>query len=199
MTINQGKRKLGLTLAIGLFVISIFAVFFVLPAEFGWDPTGVGRAMGVDKISQNTTSNKYLEKGLKRKGVFVVSKSQPPVEPGVRDSWEFELGPFEGIELKYEINAGEAITFFWSSELPLDYDMHAHPFEGGEEYTESYSIAKADHLGGRYQAAFTGIHGWYWQNRNLQPVKVALETSGKMRSSKIFNKLGERERQLESN
>lgn len=50
------------------------------------------------------------------------------------------------------------MSFFWAANGPLDYDMHAHPFEGGTDLTESCSIESADFLGGLYVAPFTGIH-----------------------------------------
>jgi hypothetical protein len=49
---------------------------------------------------------------------------------------------------------------------------------------------------GRYVAAFTGIHGWYWQNRSFEPVKLTLDASGAMTGSRIFGSTGEQKRAL---
>ena len=87
-------------------------------------------------------------------------------------------------------------TFFWQATGPLDYDMHAHPFDGGTDLTESYAIEQADHLGGRYVAPFTGIHGWYWQNRSLERVTLTLDASGNITGSKLFGPFGEQDREL---
>lgn len=170
-------------------------LLFVLPAEYGIDPTGVGRMTGLAKMAE-PAANVYLEKGLKRTGVFTPSETAPAPLPGARDRWTFTLAPYEGIELKYTIAAGKPITFFWSATGPLSYDMHAHPFDGGEKLTESYSIAKADHLGGHYVAAFTGIHGWHWQNRGVAPVTLTLDASGAIEASKIFDSSGAQDRAL---
>lgn len=195
MSSNHSKRNVLIGIVSAFLVIAAIIVIFVLPAEFGIDPTGLGKATGVIAISQEPL-NPYLEKGLKRKGVFTVSEEPLASEPGASDRWEFELGPFESIEFKYVIDEGAAINFFWSATGPLDYDMHAHPFEGGTELTESYSIAKADHLGGRYIAPFTGVHGWYWQNRNIKKVRISVEASGRLNGSKIFDKAGVHDRPL---
>lgn len=188
------KRRLLIGGGIAAVAVAAIAVLFVLPAEFGIDPTGAGKKMGLTEIA--APANQYLVKGLKRKGVFARSDTAPTPEPGAKDHWEHELGPFEGIEFKYVVEEGKPITFFWSATGPLDYDMHAHPFAGGTAATESYAIEQADHLGGRYVAPFTGIHGWYWQNRTLNRVKLTLDASGAITGSKIFDMFGEHDRAL---
>jgi hypothetical protein len=192
---SSSKRKLLVGGGIAVVAAAAIAVVFVLPAEYGIDPTGAGKALGLTRIA--APPNKYLEKGLKRKGVFTRSDSAPTPEPGATDHWQFELGPFEAIEFKYVVEQGKPFTFFWRASGPLDFDMHAHPFEGGTALTESYAIEQADHLGGRYVAPFTGIHGWYWQNRTLNRVQLTLDASGAMTGSKIFDMFGEHDRALE--
>lgn len=191
---RRSRRGLILGAAGALIAAAAIVVVAVLPAEYGIDPTGLGKATGLLQIAK--PQNPYLAKGLKRTGVFTASATPLPVAAGARDHWEFELAPFEGIELKYVVAQGQSLTFFWSATGPLDYDMHAHPFKGGTDLTESYSIAKADRLGGRYVAPFTGIHGWYWQNRSTAPVRLTLDASGAMTGSKLFDAAGEHDRQL---
>lgn len=188
------KRAIVTGTIVAIAGAALLTVFAILPAEYGIDPTGFGKATRLTEIAN--PENKYLARGLKRTGVFTPSDTAPAPEPGVKDHWTFELGPFEGIELKYVLDEGKPMTFFWSATGPLDYDMHAHPFDGGTELTESYSIAKADRLGGRYVAAFTGIHGWYWQNRTFERVTLTLDASGQITGSKLFGPFGEQDREL---
>lgn len=191
---RPSRRAIWIGATAALLAGAAIVVMFVLPAEYGIDPTGVGKATGLIKIAE--PENIYLERGLKRKGVFTPSDTPPAPEPGAKDHWTFELAPYEGIELKYVIAQGKPVSFFWSATGPLNYDMHAHPFKGGTDLTESYSIEKRDHLGGRYVAAFTGIHGWYWQNRGTQTVRLTLDASGGITGSKIFDPAGEHDREL---
>lgn len=193
--VQPSKRSILIGSAVALVAGAAVVVMFVMPAEYGLDPTGVGAATGIIEISQPPKSNPYLRKGLQRKGVLTLSTTLPD-EPGARDHWEFELLPYEGIELKYDIAEGKAMTFHWQATGPLDYDMHAHPFVGGTDLTESYSIEAAKSMRGRYLAPFTGIHGWYWQNRSLEPVKLTLDASGGMTGSRIFDQVGEHPREL---
>jgi hypothetical protein len=191
---RPSKRAVLTGTVVAIVGAALLTVFAVLPAEYGIDPTGFGKATRLTEIANPV--NKYLAKGLKRTGVFTRSDTASAPEPGANDHWTFELGPFEGIELKYVLEQGKPMTFFWSATGPLDFDMHAHPFDGGTELTESYAIEQADHLGGRYVAPFTGIHGWYWQNRTLGRVKLTVDASGQMTGSKLFDQFGEHDRAL---
>lgn len=183
---------LGIAAAAALAAIG---VIFVLPAETGIDPTGLGEKTGLTQIA-NPQAGEFLARGLKRQGVFAPSTAMPAAEPGAADHWTHVLHPYEEIELKYVLEQGAPITFAWSADGPLNVDMHAHPFEGGEALTESYAVTKTDRQAGRYVAAFSGIHGWHWQNRTLTPVTLTLDASGKISGSKLLDGRTEADRPL---
>ncbi|MBB3859376.1 hypothetical protein GGQ88_000616 [Novosphingobium hassiacum] len=189
-TRSSTRRKLlwGTGIAI---VAGAVTVLFILPSELGIDPTGFGESSGLSKMA-NPGAERLLARGRARKGVFTPGEAAQ--EPGIQDHWEYELHPYEEIELKYEIEQGKPMAFRWSATGPLNYDMHAHPFAGGEAETESYDIAKADRQSGRYVAAFTGIHGWHWQNRGMTVVRITLDASGTIKSSRVIKGGIEQER-----
>jgi len=174
------------------------AVFVILPAETGWDPTGVGSALGLTEIAEPT--NLELERGMARmetQEVLTLSETPMPASEGVTDVWEYELLPFESVEFKYTMPEGQPMTFHWSGTGTLAYDMHAHPFEGGVEATESYGVDEAQEMHGVYTPAFTGIHGWFWENRSMDNVTLRLEASGAMTEATVFTSSGEFDRPLE--
>ena len=178
--------------------MAFVVVAFVLPAETGWDPTGIGTATGLTKIAE--PDNEELERGMARmetQDVLLLSDTPPQAEEGIADSWVYELQPYEAVEFKYTIPEGTRVAFRWEGSDTLNYDMHAHPFEGGVEMTESYGVDEARVMQGVYIAPFTGIHGWYWQNRSMEPVTLTLETSGGMTHSTIYGSSGPVERPLE--
>lgn len=178
--------------------VAFIAVAFVIPAETGYDPTGIGEATGLVKIAN--PDNEELERGMARmetQDVLLLSDTAPEPEEGISDLWEYELQPFESVEFKYTIPEGTRVAFRWEGSDTLNYDMHAHPFDGGEEVTESFGVDEAQVMQGIYIAPFTGIHGWYWQNRTLEPVTLRLETTGGMTHSTIFGAAGPFERPLE--
>lgn len=212
---TPSRRKLFIGSAVALGIAAVGLVVFVLPAEYGIDPTGAGAALGLTELAQGEDTNIYLERGQARQNVlFPLDASARPSEALLRetlaaknlpfpagaqirsDRFEFELLPYEGIELKYELAQGAPMIFSWRATAPVSFDMHAHPYEGGVELTESYSITEAPAQAAIYVAPFTGIHGWYWQNRTLDPVTLTLDTTGAITASKTFDQAGEHDRPL---
>lgn len=192
------KSKKPLLIGGALVGVAAIAVLFVLPAETGWDPTGVGKALGLVEIADPV--NEEFERGQARmatQDVLLLSDTPPAAEPGATDVWEVELAPYESIEFKYTIPEGARMAFRWEASAPVHYDMHSHPFDGGTEMTESFAIADAAVQQGIYIAPFTGIHGWYWQNRSTDNVTVRLEASGGMTTSALFSAAGEAERPIQ--
>ena len=182
---------------IGSAIVAIAAVglvVFVLPAEFGIDPTGAGKALGLTELSEPDMSEEQI-RGAKRTGVLTLSET-PLERTQWDDQWQVTLAPYEGIELKYTLDEGGAIDFEWEASDTVEYDLHAHPFEGGTELTESYAVDDGDRMQGHYVAAFTGLHGFYWQNRNLDDVTVTIRAAGPIRGSTVFQGGGQTEREL---
>ena len=189
------KRKLLIGGGVAVVAAAAIVVCAVLPAEFGIDPTGVGDALGLTKIAAPV--NEEFERGKKRTGVLTLSEKPLDPLPGASDRFEIVLPPYQSIEMKYVIAQGDAIVFDWRATTPVHVDMHAHPFEGGTALTESYTIEDAvSGQRGRYVAPFTGIHGWYWQNRSVADVTVTIDASGAMTGSKTFDSAGEHDRAL---
>lgn len=210
------RKKLVIGSAAAMVVAAVGLTVFVLPAEYGIDPTGAGEALGLTQLSQSgEDENIYLERGQARTNVLfpldgsaeineatisqTLAQSGATIPVGTQfqsDRFEFELLPYEGIELKYELAQGAPMAFSWRSTDTINFDMHSHPYEGGVDLTESYVITDAPTQTAVYVAPFTGIHGWYWQNRNLEPVTLTLDATGAFTASKIFDAAGEHDRPL---
>lgn len=188
------RKKLLIGSAAAVAVAAIALVVFVLPAEFGIDPTGAGKALGLTELSEPGISEEQI-RGAKRTGVLTLSET-PLEREQWDDQWQVTLAPYEGIELKYTLDEGGAIDFEWEAGDTVEYDLHAHPFEGGTELTESYAVDDGNRMQGRYVAAFTGLHGFYWQNRNLDDVTVTIRAAGPIRGSTVFQGGGQAEREL---
>lgn len=188
---SRPNRTLGRNLALGIGAAAFVGLVFVLPAEFGIDPTGAGSAMGITKLASAGKMTE-LQRGALREGT-VLSLSDAPIKS---DRWTVELPPFKSIEFKYTLEKGAAMLFTWEATGQLHYDMHSHPFEGGTELTESYSVGDLKRMQGNYVAPFTGIHGWYWQNQSADTVILTLDAIGGITESTIFDETGEHKRPL---
>ncbi|MDP1929907.1 MAG: hypothetical protein Q8L60_00440 [Gammaproteobacteria bacterium] len=168
----------GTSAALAVALVVLFTI--VLPAEFGIDPLGTGRALGLLELAD--ASQGPLEK------LPVAHK---------RDYVEFILEPFQSVEYKYHLQADSSMVYSWQATGELVYDMHADP-EGmeGEEFVESFDQG-ADSSGfGTYHAPFTGIHGWFWENRTFEVVVLRLHSSGFYENSIVFRDGGSYEQVL---
>jgi hypothetical protein len=180
-TAAVSRTKIIIGVIVALVIAAIALVFFILPAERGIDLTGSGEKSGLTNLAEAGEMTE-LERGALREGVLTTS-----TQPMHTDRWERELGPYEAVEFKYTIEEGQPMIFSWRTTAPVNYDMHSHPFEGGTELTESFGVGDAQAMQGLYVAPFTGIHGWYWQNRTLDNVTLTLEATGGFTHSTIFD------------
>jgi hypothetical protein len=210
------RRQVAIGSAVAIVVASVAMVFFVLPAEFGIDPTGFGARTGLIGLSgKGPAANIYLERGLRRTNVlFPLDAAVTPEEARLRvtlaargiavpagakfvsDHWEYELLPYSSIEMKYRLARGQPMIFAWRAPVPLHFDMHSVPDRGGDPATESFVIADAASQTAAYVAPFTGIHGWFWQNQTLNPVTVTIDATGAFTGAVVFDQAGEHPREL---
>lgn len=154
------KRVLLATVT-ALVVATAAFVTFILPAEFGIDPTGVGGALGLTGLSGSPPED------LHRTDADLV-----------QDAREFELAPFESVELKYDLAAGDGFVYAWRATGEVVFDIHAEP-EGAEpDVAESFAQGRGTSDAGTYVARFAGIHGWFWENRGAMTVTVSLRATG---------------------
>jgi hypothetical protein len=209
-------RQVAVGSALAVVVAAVAMVFFILPAELDIDPTGFGERTGLTGLARSGPgTNIYLQRGLKRTNVlFPLDAPAKPDEATLRatlankgvvvpagarfvsDHWEYELLPYTSIEMKYKLQQGEPMIFAWHAPVPVHYDMHAVPDQGGNPAAESYAIGDASSRTGVYVAPFTGIHGWFWQNQTLNPVTVSIDSTGLFSGAVTFDETGEHPRDL---
>jgi hypothetical protein len=208
-------RQVAIGSAVAIVVATVAMVFFILPAELGIDPTGFGKKTGLTGLAQTGSGNIYLDRGLKRANVlFPLDAAAMPDEATLRatlsargiaipanakivsDHWEYELLPYDSIEMKYKLAQGQPIIFSWHAPVPVHFDMHSVPDQGGNDATESFVITDAPAQTAVYVAPFTGIHGWFWQNQTLNNVTVSIDATGAFAGAVIFDSAGEHPREL---
>lgn len=155
------RRKLGLATAGALGVGLLILVAFVLPAEFGVDPLKTGRLLGLTELAgghQDAIVDQYTDHA--------------------EDYVEFILEPFQSVEYKYDMDIDTAMVFSWKADGEVYFDMHSEPAGRPPEEEESFASGDATEQRGVYIAPFTGIHGWFWENRGFEEVTVRLYSAG---------------------
>ena len=113
-----------------------------------------------------------------------------PQQDGYKqDAVEFTLAPGEGMEYKYGLNSGAAFIYSWTADGLLHFEMHSVPDGAPSTFAETFEKLDDRPAGhGSYTAPFTGIHGWYWQNKTDKPVTLKMTTAGFYTQSQEFRR-----------
>lgn len=163
---------------VALAIAVVVLVTTVLPAEYGIDPTGAGRALGLDALAAaGQEEGAASADGLTLEAVRVGAHMPQPV-PLVDDTYTVELRPFEGVEYKYRVEQGRSLQYTWTASAPVGFDFHGEPDGAPPRYSESYGKGTAATSTGLFVAPTPGVHGWFWENTGSGRVTVTLRTSG---------------------
>ena len=147
----------------------------ILPAEYGIDPLGTGKALGLMALSGRAPAAEAPPPG---------STMYKPVQEGPiahyaapyrMDTAEFEIGPYEYLEYKYRLEEGAEMVYSWTASADVIHDLHGEPDDGEEE---SFDTKPRREGAGAYRAPFTGIHGWFWENPGADTISVRIDTAG---------------------
>jgi hypothetical protein len=155
----------------------VLLVTVVLPAEYGIDPTGIGRATGLYRAPE--AAAEPLPEGAAGEAGTVAGSLFKSSTPYRSDEMSLTLAPGEGAEIKAQMNAGERLVFSWtSSGGGVDVDMHGEAADktGGDRSYWAGEFEEGGH--GAFEAPMSGNHGWFWQNLNDTPVTITVKTSG---------------------
>jgi hypothetical protein len=147
----------------------------VLPAEYGIDPLGTGRALGLTALAgaaeDESASGVPLE--AVRQGVHTPQPGQLE-----QDTYTVELRPFEGVEYKYRLEEGRSLMYTWTASSKVGYDFHGEPDGAPARYSESYGKGDGATAQGIFIAPKPGVHGWFWENPGEGRITITLKTSG---------------------
>lgn len=164
------KATAGALLAGGVILVTI-----VLPAEYGVDPTGIGKALGLTALSQ-TGDNDAPEHVAPSSAAEAVIAYDAPFQGG---EMSLTLQPNEGAEIKAVMRAGESFVFGWTTEGgAVNFDMHGERLNAGDEFSSYWKDRGQTEAHGTFVAPFDGTHGWYWSNKGDAPVTVTVRVSG---------------------
>lgn len=178
-----------------IILASIILVTAVLPAEYGIDPTGVGRVLGLTKmgkikvsLAQEAIAEEAVAEPLKLEELFedtstASSKSETVVEALSAetiksDSIMVSLEPDQAREVKVKMVKGGKVSYSWkTSNDRANFDVHGDSKKHKINYF-NYSKGSAESDSGVLEAEFDGKHGWFWRNRSGKPMTIILEVKG---------------------
>jgi hypothetical protein len=174
--------------AAALGVAALLLVTVVLPAEYGIDPLGSGKALGLSALSAPSAVDQPVAPpgGTKLAPVQDGSFALYPGEFKV-DSRELVLGPYEYVEYKYHLEQGATMLFSWRASGGVMHDFHGdRDGEPSSTSAQSYDARPRQQADGSFVAPFTGIHGWFWENPGGETITVRVTTAGFYTSAHQF-------------
>ena len=163
------SRRIVAATGVALAVASLVLVVAVLPAEYGVDPLGTGKRLGLTDLFR--TSAEPSAPPVTRTG-----DAAPPRVYKV-ESTEFALRASQGFEYKYRIEKGGGMVYAWKATGRVKYEFHGEPDDHALK-VQSYEKQEDDHASGSFVAPFAGIHGWYWENPSERDLTITLTTAG---------------------
>ena len=171
----------------------------VLPAEYGIDPTGIGRALGLTQmgeiktaVSAEASAEKAASATQNLQAVVPaapvekqVSASHPETSAKVTASAQqhtmtIQIKPGQGAEIKLTMRKDATVRYEWTVQGgSVNYDTHGDTVNAPKGFYHGYGKGRnTARDAGTLQAAFDGSHGWFWRNRSGAEVTVTLKTSG---------------------
>ncbi len=182
-TVAQLMKSTALT----LFVATGLLVTTVLPAEYGIDPTGVGKVLGLTKMGEikealHGEEGQAIAQTINGSIPEAKTTSKMPVAAARTDEMTVVLKPDQATEIKLSMKKGDVVQYRWQSTGPLNVDAHGDA--AGISY---HGYGKDRQIGekqGSIEAEFDGAHGWYWRNRTDSDVTLKITTDGQYTSIK---------------
>lgn len=175
---------------------AVLLIAVVLPAEYGIDPTGIGRVLRLTEMGEikqqlaaqaaadatappvaaspaPTTSTTTAVPAPPQAPASVAEAAQPAPW---RDEMSVTLTPGEGTEIKLRMQEGDKAEYSWVVQGgAVNFDTHGDGGGRSISYEKGRGVPADE---GELVAAFTGNHGWYWRNRGQAKVTLVLRTRG---------------------
>lgn len=186
---SAGTLLRSTLIALGVAILLLVTV--VLPAEYGVDPTGIGRVLGLKEMGEikmrlaREAAADAVADGAAATASTPAAQTPTAAVATARDSAKSDvaivaLNPGQGREFKLTMKKNARVSYQWATDRGVvNYDTHGDPMPMPKGFYHGYGKGQGKAAdSGTLVAAFDGIHGWFWRNRGRQPVTVTLRVSG---------------------
>lgn len=194
--------RLVKSVAVAVVGAALILMAFVLPAELGIDPTGIGKALGLTEMNKPTRTlqiKDVIGGNETYRSVEVSNPMSDPVPlpnpavaqiktaPPRKETRTVTLNPGQETELKAVLDSAQVIVYSWKAQGGAVYtDFHGHEPGAGDAFVRYEEQQSGTEGHGSLVAPFAGEHGWFWQNISEQPVTITLEVTGYDRELKDY-------------
>lgn len=193
----QSLRSLVIASSVAALLAGFVLTAFVLPAEYGIDPTGIGRKLGLTVLAetnsarasavplalpQTETTTCPEPDDATNKNAIAAQTSDSPAIPQWQDSVKILVPAKQGLEYKFHLQKDATLEYSWTTDgAKLYFDFHGEPKGDKTGYFKSYKVSTHHQSSGTLSAPFEGSHGWYWENNSRAPITIILNTKGSYR------------------
>jgi len=195
-------KKIVIATFAALLLGSIIVVCAVMPAEYGIDPTGLGKQIGFDKLYQPNEKNTVtsLPGTVTQSAIKVLKLEGGGSEPEViapdeasypapakqyeerSDSVQVSLKAGKGLEYKVKMLKYGRLKYEWLTSNGIVYaDFHGDVKQANppkDIYYESYAIAYSNNMIGNLLTPYEGRHGWYFKNMTGSDITISIRLKG---------------------
>ena len=165
------KTRLAAATGAAIVVATVLLFAAVLPAEYGIDPLGTGKALGLTALFEARAGEEAPPPAIAQSGETALPRVYKT------ESTQFTLGPTQAFEYKYRIEQGGGMVYTWSATAAMKYEFHGEP-DGIGAKVVSYEKGEGDFDSGSFVAPASGIHGWYWENTGSTETTITLTSAG---------------------
>jgi len=190
------------SVVISIIIAAALLVTVVMPAEYGIDPTGLGKLMGLTQLSSTSTATTSQPATIQMASVLAGNENlqdievapwgeptpipnpevfQDQAEPFKTDTVTVTIPAGKETEIKVNLQQGKVVIYDWQVDQGDIYvDFHGHNAElyGDSFFARYKEQQEGTGNNGSLTAPFAGEHGWYWLNYNEFDVTVTLNISG---------------------
>lgn len=171
-------------------VAAAILVMAVLPAEYGIDPTGIGRLLG---LTQMGVIKQELAKADAAADSALKASATPGSRSGTgvsdseskRDSMLIVLRPTQRLEVKLAMRKDQVASFRWRVDTgTVYYNLHGEGPTAPGDSAHSYGRGTLHAAEGNIVALFDGLHGWFLYNPSDKEVRVFVAVWGQFQELK---------------
>lgn len=184
----------ALIIGVGVFVIAI------LPAEYGSDPLGTGKLLGLNRLYNYNYHQAAT--AVETSSMPILTMSDLGSDPSVpmpkeahnpapekqyadrEDTVSIRVPAGKGLEFKMNVLKYGKVKYEWVTDRGVLFsDFHGevkeeNPDPNKKEYFQSYTEAYSNNVIGTFLAPYEGRHGWYFKNNSKTDIVVSLKLKG---------------------
>lgn len=191
---SQPPSTRRLLLGIGAAVVAAVVVLVVaiLPAEYGIDPTRIGRMLGLNAIHGPTRTLQIQDvvggnENYRTVAIPEAGQPTPLPNPAVSQikmvdaqtrTMKVTLLEDQQTEIKAILGQSQVILYSWQADGEVYTDFHGHEPDSGDAFVRYEEQQSGQSGRGSLVAPFAGEHGWFWLNIAGKPVTITLTASG---------------------